>query len=201
MYIKISGVFVKLSYLLPLLIICLGCSFMGRSLALLYRANSSVTATFLLIAYIGGTYALSFGLGGLIAAFVSLALTFSINGLGTGVAAVVAAGLIMWLGFYDAKSIGAEKDQDLTPKEWAIALATVAIAGALVMAIMQAVSGIVTGILTGLIAGSIAVFGIQLKYTDTGVARPSRLLLVGSISSLFLGVVLGFFTYAPPILN
>lgn len=202
MYIKINGISVKLAFLFPLLIICLGSGFMGRSLALFYNTNSSVAATLFLIAYIGGIYAMSFGLGGLIAAFVSLALTFVMGNIGASIVAVVTAGLTLWLGLYDTESVGSsERNKKLTPQEWVTVAATVAIGAALTVAIWQTVSGLLAGVLAGATVGSVAVFGVQLKYADTGVANPSRLLAIGSIASLWFGLIFGFFTYTPPLVN
>lgn len=197
MYVKVNGVFVKLAFLVPLLIIFLGCGIMGRSLALLYFANNSLTSTFLLIAYIAGIYAVSFGLGGIMATFVSLALAFTQVGFVPGAIAVVTTGLIIWLGFQDLDATDSSRDKNLTPQEWGLVAATVAFGSALTVTMIQSTSGMVAGIFTGAIAGAIAVFGIQLKSSDTGIAKPSRLLLVGSIVSLSIGLVYGYFTYSP----
>jgi len=195
MYVKINGVFIKLSFWIPVLIIFLGYGFVGRSISMLYQQSNSATTTFLLALCVAGVYILPIGLGGIIATIVSLAVFFAIAGFSSGLVASAAAALVIWLGFQDADSDIVDRDKNLITQQWLIVAATTCLALTLMFTIAQTTTGAIADLIVGATTGSIAVIGLQVKSSEQSLANPSRFVRFGVIASLSIGFIFGLLTY------
>jgi hypothetical protein len=198
MYVKIKGAYVKLAFLLPLVIICLSYGCLGRSLAVFYHQNNSFATTILLATSFAGIYVLRFSLGGILATVAGLVLTFIQAGVLPGIVAIAIAALVLWLGLYDVRSQSDTSETNLNTLEWWQTLITVALSISLTMVILQAVSSFVAGLWTGALAGALAVFGVQVQTDDIGTDRPQYWLMLGACSCLAIGIIFGSFTYSTP---
>ncbi len=180
---------------LPLLIIFLGYGFLGRYMRILYIDSISLNSSLAVLTLaIASVWAVPLALGGIVATILSLALTFRIAGINTGLIATVVAAIVIWVGFKDT-DIEKDTEKDLAWQDWLATLVTLVWAVVTTLAISKSLSGGIASVFLGANAGAIAAIGLQFKSASLTQAQNFQFLGTVATLGILIGLAHGIFTY------
>jgi hypothetical protein len=197
MYIKVKGIYVKLLLLIPLIILFLGYSLLGRSLYILYQQDNAASSLIALVVCLSlaGVWALPQNLGGIIAALGCLILTFAWAGPMPCAIATVTAAIFAWIGLRDADYGNPDSERNLTWQEWLAVVITILLPLPIARVMLQSLTGYPQSIALGALAGIMAILGPQIKSAELPAKFVFQLLMAIVLLGLFIGWVHGTLTY------
>jgi len=186
---------------LPVVAIFSGYGFLGRFLRVIALDGANSLILFLLWTLgLGGVWALSREIGGLLATVLALGLVFKLGGVGSGFIALVAASCTMWLGFLQTDR-ERSPNQNLTLSEIGAVIVILSLAVFITLATYQILSGDVAAVISGAIAGSYTVIGAQIKASGITTKQALQFVALVAFLGMAIGWVYGWFTYQVLILS
>jgi hypothetical protein len=198
MYIRVKGIILSASLLIGAIILIVGYGFLGDFAHTAYRQNElSLVALSLGIA-LASIWAIPQNLGGILAAFAILAITFLKLGFVPGLIATALCVVIFWLGLQDADYSFANYPK-IRWWEWLAVILNVCLSIVMTIAFLQRTSltGNIVGVALGILAGMFVVVGAQIKSAELAAKQALTLSTFMVLTGLVTGFAYGAFTYQP----
>jgi hypothetical protein len=198
MQIKIKGLYLNLPLLLSQIVLFLGYTFLGRSLYNLHRQDSPPSSLILLVVGLcfAGVWALPQNLGGIIAAFGCLILTFFWAGPVPCMVATVIALLFVWIGLQNTDSGNADIEKNFTWQEWLAVVVTILLPLPIAMAMLQSFADYMQSFALGGLAGAVTIMGAQIRAAELPIKLVFLILSIVTLLGLFMGWLYGSLTYS-----